>query len=112
MDKTITNKGIKMGFILVVIAILVISIIITIKLFILNTSDVRIMTGNLLYGTSANCDGKCGNYGMGGDAMTSYNCGICKKSCMNGTTNTPKLCDDCAKVTNRHNYCGKLLISN
>ncbi len=112
MDKTITNKGIKMGFILVVIAILVISIIITIKLFILNTSDVRVMTGNLLYGTTSTCNGSCGDMLIGGCAMTSYNCGICNKSCMNGNTNTPKLCDDCAKVTNRHTYCGKLLIDN
>lgn len=112
MDKIKENKGVKMGFILVVSVVLVIAIVTIVKLFILNTSDVRVMTGNLVYGTTSTCNGKCGDMLIGGCAMTSYNCSICKKNCMNGTTNTPKLCDDCAKVTNRHSYCGKLLISN
>lgn len=114
MGNVKNTKGIKIGFIIIVSIILVISIITIVKLFILNNSDVRVMIGNLLYGTSATCDGsgKCGNYGMGGDAMTRYNCGICKKSCMNGTTNTPEICSECAQITNRHAYCGKLLKSN
>ena len=46
---------------------------------------------------------------IGGDAITGWTCAICGKEGESSTTNTPKLCEDCAEITNRCETCGKLL---
>ncbi len=46
---------------------------------------------------------------IGGCAITEWTCAICGKKDESSTTITPKLCEDCAKITNRCGICGKLL---
>lgn len=44
----------------------------------------------------------------GGDAFTDWTCKICATVATNPDTNVPELCNNCAKITGRCNYCGKL----
>lgn len=44
----------------------------------------------------------------GGDAFTEWQCKICGKTAMNPDTNVPVICNNCARITNRCNKCGKL----
>lgn len=46
---------------------------------------------------------------LGGQAITSWRCEICKKFYQHGSTNTPILCDECARIANRCYKCGNLL---
>ena len=46
--------------------------------------------------------------GNGGDTITMYICKICGKIKQNSTTSTPKMCTECATITNRCQECGKL----
>lgn len=43
---------------------------------------------------------------IGGSAMTSWECALCPKSAVNGSTNTPVLCSECAKREDRCTSCG------
>ena len=47
---------------------------------------------------------------LGGDSMTEGRCGICKKKELYGSTSHPRICSYCAKITNRCDWCGKLII--
>lgn len=44
--------------------------------------------------------------GFGGSAMTSWECALCPKSQVFGSTSTPTLCDECAKKEDRCKQCG------
>ncbi len=46
--------------------------------------------------------------GNGGDTITMYRCKICGKIKQNSTISTPKMCTECATITNRCQECGKL----
>ncbi len=46
---------------------------------------------------------------LGGAAMTDYECQICHKHQLWGSTNTPKFCDKCAKDNNVCRHCGSKL---
>lgn len=46
---------------------------------------------------------------FGGAAMSEGRCGICKRKDVYGNTSHPRICDDCAKITNRCDTCGKLI---
>lgn len=48
---------------------------------------------------------------FGGCAITAWECAICGKTGESSTTVTPKLCSECADITNRCSTCGKLLSS-
>lgn len=44
--------------------------------------------------------------GFGGSAMTSWECALCTKTGMNGSTNTPTLCEECSVREDRCRLCG------
>lgn len=46
--------------------------------------------------------------GNGGATVTRYICKICGKIRKSSTTSTPKICTECATITNRCEQCGKL----
>ena len=46
---------------------------------------------------------------VGGTAETKWKCRLCFRGGTSPTTITPKLCDKCAKLTNRCYECGKLM---
>ena len=44
--------------------------------------------------------------GFGGAAMTNWNCALCDKHAIAGSTNHDTLCEECAKKYNRCRNCG------
>lgn len=48
---------------------------------------------------------------FGGAAMTSWECALCPQSFINGSTNTPTLCDACSTKENRCRRCGDKMVS-
>lgn len=45
---------------------------------------------------------------FGGDALTSWTCKLCGANAVNSDTNVPEICANCARITGRCMYCGKL----
>ena len=96
--------------------IIVIAIIIVIFVILRNTSVYKIQKANMIYGkeycpknekqSSFYEDKEHPLYG--GDVVTMYRCKICGKIKQNSTTSTPKICTECATITNRCQQCGKL----
>ena len=108
MKKFMKNKSKKI--------IIVIAIIIVVFVILINTSFYKIQKANMIYGkeyctknekqSSLYEDKEHPLYG--GDAITMYRCKICGTIKQNSTTSTPKICTECATITNRCQQCGKL----
>lgn len=45
---------------------------------------------------------------FGGDALTPWTCKLCGTNAVNPDTNVPEICSNCARITGRCMYCGKL----
>ena len=106
------------------IKIAIITIITVILLWVIYdfTPLIKVPLANKIYGTS-----KCTLYNrdntkseltillndkehpiIGGCAFTKWNCKLCYRGGESSTTIIPKLCDRCAKITNRCAQCAKL----
>lgn len=46
--------------------------------------------------------------GFGGEALTEWECKLCGRTATNSDTDTPVICSNCARITGRCMYCGKL----
>lgn len=45
---------------------------------------------------------------IAGDALTPWTCKLCGYTGINPDTDTPEICDNCARLTGRCTECGKL----
>lgn len=62
--------------------------------------------GKEVFGTEY-CNGKHDVKGAG-DAFTNWKCTLCGKEDTNPDTNVPEICANCARITGRCMWCGKL----
>lgn len=94
-------------FLILTIFVIVSLVILSVFLYKNLLKKYRVSKGFEVYG-NLSCDKIDAHFKSAGDALTTWKCGICGKSYVNPDTAVPQICEECALIMNRCEYCGKL----